>query len=393
MNNVTAVVVLHNGEKLVPQLSETLNALPVGLKTVVYDSDSTDGTVRSITRLLKDALCLHGPNRGFGFGNNRCLEQVTTEYTLLLNSDASIDSDSLKKLSIFLDLNPDYAGVQPLVRLWGWEKVTLSNGVFLTEFGEAWDSRFMHLELAPVKTSQQVPAVTAAVSLWRTSALKSINGFDEDFFMYFEDADLSLRLGASGWKVGVVRDAEATHKVGSSSRRKQAVRWELESSIRVYRRYFGNGRLSLHWWKREVRIVIHSILEGRSPLWRLVLIKKALRRKVDIVVVPDDIKAILFGDPMDYPLPRIQKDSQGPGWKKNTIAPWGALHTNGRAVAFKLTACDHAVTGVISSGNGDILNRFCLSPGVPHLVELAETPFLVYIHCDSHSGRVEVITV
>ena len=390
MKNVTAVVVLYNGGKLVPHLAETINSLPEDLKTIVYDSGSTDGSAQTASRLLKNAFIIEGVNHGFGFGNNRCIEEVDTEYTLLLNSDASIDTESLKRLVSFLDSNPDYAGVQPLVRLWGWEKVTVSSGVFLTEYGEAWDGRFMHLELSPVKTALQVPAITAAVSLWRTEALKSVNGFDEDYFMYFEDADLSLRLGAAGWKLAVVRAAEATHMVGASSRRQSAIEWELESSIRMFRRYFGNGKLSLPWWKREARIILHSIFSGKSPLWRIALISRVLGIRVDTVTIPEDVKAILFGDPMDYPQSRIERDSPGPGWKGDVVSPWGGLRTDGGSMTFQLTACDHTVTGAVSSGRGETLNRFCISPGATLKVKLAESPPLVYIHCDSSTDKVEV---
>lgn len=393
VKNVTAAVVLYNGEKLVPQLAETLNSLPSDLKTVIYDSGSTDGSVQAASTVINNAYIIEGNNHGFGFGNNRCIERVDTEFTILLNSDASIDTESLKRLVSFLENNPDYAGVQPLIKLWGWKKVTASSGVFLTEYGEAWDSRFMHLELSPLKTSLQVPAITAAVSLWRTEALQSVNGFDEGFFMYFEDADLSLRLAADGWKLGVVRTAEADHMVGASSNRRRAAGWELESSIHMFRRYFGKGRLSARWWKREMRIQLHSILTGKSPLWRIAAISRALERKVDTITIPEDVKAILFGDPMDYPLSRIEKDARGPGWKGNTVSPWGGLRTDGGPIAFEITALDHFVTGAVSSKSGETLNRFCVSPGVTQTVKLAESPSLVYIHCDSFSDELEVSTV
>ncbi len=386
-------MVIHNGKKLLPQLAETLNSLPSDLKIVIYDSGSTDGSAQAASTVIKNAYIIEGKNHGFGFGNNRCLEKVDTEFTLLLNSDASTDTAALRRLVSFLESNPEYAGVQPLIRLWGWEKVTVSSGVFLTEYGEAWDSRFMHLELSPLKTTLQVPAITAAVSLWRTEALRSVNGFDEGFFMYFEDADLSLRLGAAGWKTGVVRAAEATHMVGASSRRQKAVEWELESSIRLFQRYLGNGRLSARWWKREMRILLYSVLTGRSPLWRIAAISRAIGRTADTITVPEDVKAVLYGEPMDYPQSRIERNSRGPGWKGNTIHPWGGLQTDGGSMTLQLKALDHAVTGAVSSGEGEILNRFCIPAGVTKEVRLAESPSLVYIHCDSSSDRVEVTTV
>lgn len=391
MSSVTIAVVLYNGEKLIPQLAETLSFLPGDIQTVIYDSGSTDSSVKFASKMIKNAVVISGKNHGFGFGNNRCIEKVNTEYVLLLNSDASIDPESLSELVSFLDENPEYAGVQPLLRLWGWDRVTASCGVYLTEYGEAWDSRFMHLELFPLRTSIQVPAITAAVSLWRRSALESVNGFDEHFFMYFEDADLSLRLGAAGWKLGVVRAARAAHMIGRSSNRRRAREWELESSIRMYRRYFG-GKLSFKWWQREARIILNCILRGKSPVWRMVQTAKALRCKVDTVCIPEEIKSMLSGDPMDHPMPRIKENSRGPGWNGSIASPWCGIQTDSKPIVFKLTALENTVTGCFSSGSGHIMRRFCIPAQTSMQIKFAETTPLVYIHCDSCSDRIEVRT-
>ncbi|RKZ03758.1 hypothetical protein DRQ21_04780 [Candidatus Fermentibacteria bacterium] len=393
MNRVTAAVVLYNSEKLVPGLAETVNSFPDAVRTVVYDSGSSDKSAEAASRLISNATVIEGPNRGFGYGNNRCIETVETTYTLLLNSDAAISPESLQALVSFMDDHPDYAGVQPLIRLWGWDKVTVSAGVFLTGYGEAWDSRFMHLELSPLKTPLQVPAVTAAVSLWRTDALRSVDGFDESFFMYFEDADLSLRLGSSGWKLGVVRKAEAFHMVGASSTRRIASEWELASSVRLFRKYLGHGKLSFSWWKREAKILLHSIKTGKPAVWRLPLILGELKKPVKTVDLSEEVRSVVFGEPLDYPRPRTRSSSKGPGWSGNHAAPWAGIKTRGKPVDLRLTAGEHAVTGAVSGPGGDLLTRFCISPGKTQHVKLAETPSVVYIHCDSSSDRVEVLSL
>jgi len=391
LKSVTAAVVLYNSKDLIPGLSETIKLLSSDLKTVIYDSGSSDGSAELASSLIKNSVLIKGLNHGFGFGNNRCLEKVDTKYTLFLNSDASIDRESLEKLVKFLDENSDHAGVQPIIRLWGWDKVTVSSGVFFTEYGEAWDSRFMHLELEPLGTRIQVPAITAAVSLFRTEALRSVNGFDENFFMYFEDADLSLRLGIAGWKLAVNRSAAAMHMVGASSRRQKALRWELESSIRLFRRYFGGGRLTCRWWRREARIAIHSIVRGKPAFWRFAVILKAIRRKERIRKVPDHIKAILFGEPMDMPLERNERNSIGPGWKGSEISPWAGFRGDGKSAVLQLTALSHSVTGSISAGSGKLLKRFFIPADSRKEIKLAKTTSVVYIQCDSFSDRLEVI--
>jgi hypothetical protein len=211
--------------------------------------------------------------------------------------------------------------------------------------------------------------------------------------MYFEDVDLSLRLGASGWKLAVVREAEALHMVGASSTRGRASEWELASSVRLFRKYLGQGKLSAAWWKREIKILLHSLKTGKPALWRLPLILRELKKPVETVAVSEKVKSVLFGEPLDYPLHRMEASSRGPGWSGNQAAPWAGLKTDGKPVELRLTAVEHAVTGAVSGPDGETLARFCISPGNTQHIKLAETGSVVYIHCDSSSGRVEVLTV
>ncbi len=102
MHRVTAAIVLYNAEELIPVLAGTLEGLP-GVRSVFYDSGSSDGSVSGVKRRIPGATVIEGPNRGFGYGCNRCLERIDTGYTLLLNSDASITADSLGKLVSFLE--------------------------------------------------------------------------------------------------------------------------------------------------------------------------------------------------------------------------------------------------------------------------------------------------
>lgn len=388
MERVTAAVVIHNGRALLPELSRTLSGLSE-IPCIIYDSASSDDSLGLIEKLIPGATVLSGPNRGFGWGNNRCIEKTDTEYTLLLNSDASISPDSLAKLVNFLTANTEYAAVQPLIRLWGWELATASRGVYLTEFGEAWDSGFMHLEPFVSQSPLDVPAVTASVALWRTDVLRALGGFDEKFFMYFEDADLSLRARASGWKVAVVTDAVARHMVGASSKRSEAGLWELYSSALMFKRYFGKGSLGRPWLKREARTALWMLSRGKSPLKRLLTAARAAGVKMDGVDIPKDIRGSLFGSPLDKPMPRPERSAPGPGWHGELASPWAAVETTGDSTVVTLESTEHAVTGVILDGAGVILKRFTVPARGSRNYHLATSDGVIYIKCDSYSDEVK----
>jgi len=390
MPGVTAVVVVHNGSGLIPSLAASLSDLP-DVHAVFFDSDSADDSCGRIASLLPRAELLHGPNRGFGYGNNRCIEKVKTEYTLLLNSDASISGESLDQLVSFLESHGEYAGVQPVVRLSGWEIVTASRGVFLTEYGEAWDSGFLHLEPFIPPSPLDVPGITAAVSLWRTDVLRDIGGFDEGFFMYFEDADLSLRARVAGWKLAVVRSSAAKHMVGASSTRKLAGMWELQSSVRMFRRYLGDGGLKPVWWKRELRMIAAMLARGISPANRIRTSIKAMQGKVRPVELPGELMSVLFGSPLDMPFRRPEPGAPGPGWKGDKAAPWAGISPVGEELSIVLSAGEHAVTGVVLNDLGGILKRFTVPANGSTEYKLAVPPGVVYIKCDSVSDELKVV--
>ncbi len=382
MPGVTAAVVLYNSGQLVPLLAGTFEGLP-GVARVFYDSGSSDGSAEEVRKRIPRAVVTAGPNRGFGFGCNRCLEKIDTEYTLLLNSDAAITSDSLAKLVSFLDMNEDYAGVQPLIRMWDHPPVTASRGVFLTRYGEAWDSGFMHFEPFLHRSPVDVPAITAAVSLWRTGVLRELGGFDESFFMYFEDADLSLRAGARGYRTAVERGASARHMAGWSSTRKAAGIWELQSSVLLFKRYLGGGSLKPFWWRREARAAVGAILRGRSPLGRLRAVLAADGVPVSPVELPGELVSVLFGFPPDMPMERA-------GERRNHIAaPWASLRAPAGSGVLSLESVSGAVTGAFMTGNGSPPVRFCVPALGKRSYRLAPGAGVVYINCDSPTDELK----
>lgn len=334
---ITAAVVTWNSERLVPTLSETLRKLQPFCRILISDNASEDGTVEHIRERVPGAKVLVNPrNGGFGYGNNRALEACETEYILLLNSDASIEVADLEILARTLDGNKGLAGVQPLLRLWGWPMVTLSSGCSMNEYGRGYDMDSMHFQPFPHRSPGKVPCITAALSLFRTDALRSVGGFDERIFMYFEDIDLSLRLRAGGMDLLLHPEAEGLHMLGASSERKAARVWELRSSAYLARKYLGGPqcRIPGYWMRREWRTRMYCLLRGIPWLWRLRAVSDAGRTGTDRVELPREVLGeVLAPRPLRMPRPRPPAAGgggfsafgvkPGPGWRGKLTGPWG----------------------------------------------------------------------
>jgi N-acetylglucosaminyl-diphospho-decaprenol L-rhamnosyltransferase len=327
---VSAVVVTWNSAGLMPDLGETLNALkPVLHDAVISDNASTDDSRDLVRRDLPWTRLIENPlNGGFGYGCNRGVEAADSPFILFLNADARIGPGALEALVTTLEADPEAAGVQPLVRLWGWPMVTLSSGAAMTRMGEGYDLDYMRFQPSPGSSAVRVPAVTAAVSLWRREALERVSGFDERFFMYFEDLDLCLRLRAAGYRFLLVPSSTAEHRMGASSTRTSALAWELESAAVIGRRYLGGEGCGLPrgWWRREIRIRLSILRRGRSFRWRMAAMRRASVRSVQPVVLPPGELAWMIAprplrEPVERPpiLTREPFDDRGlvlrgPGW-------------------------------------------------------------------------------
>jgi len=326
----TAVVVTWNAASLAPDLAWTLDALrPVLADAVISDNASTDPTPETLRSALPWAVLSENPrNGGFGYGCNRGLERVRSPFVLLLNADARIAPEDLLALEETLEADPGAAAVQPLIRLWGWPLVTLSAGAAMTPAGEGYDLDCLRFQPAPDPRRIHVPAVTAAVSLWRTDALRQVGGFDEGFFMYFEDVDLCLRLRAAGYRFLLDPSSAAEHRMGASSSRVSALAWELESSTAITRRYLGGTACALprSWWRRELRIRAATLARGRGIGWRMAAVRRARARALaPVTLPPGDLAWMVEPRPLREPvarppvLPEEALDREGrvlrgPGW-------------------------------------------------------------------------------
>jgi GT2 family glycosyltransferase len=326
--NITAIVVTWNSSRLIPDLARTIEGIESLCNFIISDNASQDSTVEVIRETIPGAeIITNAKNGGFGYGNNRALEKCDSDYVLLLNSDASITRSSLEKLVCTLENNADAAGVQPLIRFWGWPLITLSAGAAMTEYGRGYDFDFMHFQPSPLSSTVGVPCITAALSLFRTDALQKAGGFDENIFMYYEDVDLCLRLRGMGYSFLLEPGAAGMHRMGASSSRRLAEKWELQSSAYLTRKFLGGSscRLPDYWRRTELRTRVSCMLKGRPWLWRLAALHRVRKMRITYTDLPEEfLMHLLAPRPLRMPYPRLPEQSPipfagsdviaGPGW-------------------------------------------------------------------------------
>jgi GT2 family glycosyltransferase len=151
-------------------------------------------------------------NRGFGAGHNRVLKDLDSDYHLILNPDVELDGGALLVGLSRMEEDGTIALLSP--------GVTADTGVqeflckhypsvlvlFLRAFAPAFVRRFFRERLGRYQMEEEcssgqevdITLASGCFMLVPTAALRAMGGFDEAYFLYFEDFDLSLRLGEQG---------------------------------------------------------------------------------------------------------------------------------------------------------------------------------------------------
>jgi hypothetical protein len=159
-------------------------------------------------------------NTGFAGGNNRAFDLMHGDeapFTLLLNNDAVVGPDTIADLAGLLERNPRAGISTPAIYYAGdTDRIWAAGATFIPSrmmFHQRAYRRRRDLPPEPVRTSFS----TGCATMIRTDIYRRMGGLREDFFMYYEDADLCLRTSAEGWEIWLVPGAEVLHHVAVSS--------------------------------------------------------------------------------------------------------------------------------------------------------------------------------
>ncbi len=220
---------------------------------MIIDNKSVNGYVDKLKERFDAHFIQSGTNRGFGFGHNIGIKNSPQcDYYLILNPDITIPANTIEKLVDFMDNNSDIGLVSP--------KIINKNGILqhlnrrlptvFDLFGRRLlpkyvkDIRFFKKRLdyhvmldKDYNTIQDVPFVSGCFMLFRKTVLEKIGGFDENFFMYLEDADITRRLNAEARSV-YYPDASVVHNWAGGSQQNFKLTWiHIKSAIYYFNKW------------------------------------------------------------------------------------------------------------------------------------------------------------
>jgi glycosyltransferase involved in cell wall biosynthesis len=199
---ITAIIVNRDGEATLGRCLESLDG--PGIEVVLVDNASEDGSLSLVReRFPKVTVLPQKSNLGFAAANNLAAEKASGEALLLLNNDAWLETGALELLANRLRGRSDVGLAAPRLEYpdggpqFAWSPVRGVFGEVIQILRNPFESHpWAHGTLMRATARLLGPLwYTAACVLVRSEAWRSVGGFDERFFMYFEDVDLCIRLG------------------------------------------------------------------------------------------------------------------------------------------------------------------------------------------------------
>ncbi|GJM12035.1 MAG: glycosyl transferase [Pseudohongiella sp.] len=237
-----------------PEVTLSVFLIDNSVKNCLSLSLFNDLEERMLDRSIDLRLIQGHGNVGFGRGHNLVLNKLTSSYHLILNPDVQLDADCLLQGIAHFEQHENIVLESPSATSADGSKQYLCKRypsvlTFLVRgfFPKPWRSLFgnrlakyeMH-DLSEAEPSNNIPIVSGCFMFCRTAALKSMRGFDEAYFLYFEDFDLSLRMGAVG-EIAYVPSMKIRHTGGHAARKGIAhLRMFARSGIRFF---------STHGWR------------------------------------------------------------------------------------------------------------------------------------------------
>lgn len=232
---VSVIIVNYNTRQLTLDCLKSVYArtTDVPLEVVVVDNASSDDSVPAIRMTFPEVTVIENKtNIGFGPANNTGLRASTAPYVFLLNSDTILENNVIRHFVDHLE-RPENARVAccggQLLNADGSPQASFGH---FPSIAQVWFDQLemrrlfrryyaTHLAVAvngPLPSLPNVPYLSGADMFIRKKALEAVGGFDEHYFLYFEETDLCFRFQKAGWGCHFVPEARITHLFGQSSK-------------------------------------------------------------------------------------------------------------------------------------------------------------------------------
>lgn len=279
---LSIIIVNYNSKLLLEQCIDSIQKPGTDCEIIVADNNSTDGSKEYLPSKFTDIkFILNDENRGFAKACNQGFKISTGRYVLFLNPDTLLSTTALKDCISFFEAHPDAGAVGV--------RMVDGNGNFLKESKRGFPSPAVsfyklfglsavfpksktfakyykgHL---PEEDNNPVEVLSGAFMMLRREVFEKLKGFDEDFFMYGEDIDLSWRIIQSGYKNYYLGTIKIFHQKGGSTTYNSRYIKDFYGAMKLFVKKHYAHRSSLYKSILVAGIGFHKIIARVRLLFR-----------------------------------------------------------------------------------------------------------------------------
>jgi GT2 family glycosyltransferase len=199
---VSVVIPNWNGRRWLPGCLEALASQELAPAEVIFvDNGSTDGSLEYLrAEHPQVGVIANNENTGFAHAANQGLVAATGEFVALINTDVVLAADWLARTVAQLDAHPGAASVACKMLSLDRPELVYDAGDVLRRDGACEQRGRFEADDGRWEEAGDVFGACAGAALYRRAAVLEAGGFDERYFAYLEDVDLSLRLSLAGWR-------------------------------------------------------------------------------------------------------------------------------------------------------------------------------------------------
>lgn len=206
LDNTSIIIVTYNHKEYI---EKCLDSIPSGLEVIVVDNVSTDGTPELIEKKYGNLkLIRNNINAGYGKGVNIGVQNSNKEYLVILNPDTIIKDNSIEKLINPLITNKNVVTVPKAVLYDGSAINTCGN---IEHFTGLTFTRGLGENINCFNEFEKLSGLSGLCFALKKDIYDEIGGFDENIFLYMEDAELSWNINSKNLDILYVPDSVIYH--------------------------------------------------------------------------------------------------------------------------------------------------------------------------------------
>lgn len=246
MKLVYVILVNYNGYKDTIECVNSLRKINYSnFKIIIVDNGSNDDSLEILKQNLNDCIILEcKENRGFSGGNNIGINYALkhdAEYILMLNNDTLVEADFLNYMVESFECNNNIGLVGCKIMYYDYKNIIWYGGGYIDWFKfTGMNFQIGKEDIGQCNVSKEISFMTGCCMLIKKEVFQSVGYLSEDYFMYYEDVDLCVRINDAGYKIWYNPKAIVYHKVGISSGGEESpffIKWCTRNRIVFMNKY------------------------------------------------------------------------------------------------------------------------------------------------------------